>query len=97
MNLHQNLLLGYYLGFVAPHLGIAVISQTAELNLVSLCQPKLTGKLQKFAMLFSTINNPPEEVERPSQLRVDEETFPIDIREHLKNVKGYENIQEDWN
>lgn len=47
-------------------------------------------------MPFITVEDPREEVEKAGQLRVDEETFPIDIREHMKNVKGYENIQENW-
>lgn len=50
---------------------------------------------QERAMPFITVENARDEVRKAGELRVDEETFPIDIREHMKNVKGYENFQED--
>ncbi|CAM4132945.1 sulfatase-like hydrolase/transferase [Vibrio agarivorans] len=51
---------------------------------------------QERQMPFTSVENPRAEVEQAGKLRVDEETFPIDIREHVKNLKGYENIQEEW-
>jgi hypothetical protein len=50
---------------------------------------------QERAMPFITVENPRPEVEAAGKLRVDEDTFPIDIREHVQNLQGYENFQQD--
>jgi arylsulfatase len=52
---------------------------------------------QERAMPFITVEDPRPEVENAGKLRVNEDDFPIDIKEHIQNVKGYDNVQPgEW-